>query len=114
MPGFAVAAFVTGMTGARVLRIAPNGDIFLARSRPEGKVMVIRAKPGAEQAGQRRDLCLRPDATLTASRSIRRGPIRNGSMSADTGKVVRFPYNNGDLKASGAPQTVVSDLADRR
>ena len=32
MPGFAVAPFVTGMTGARVLRVAPNGDIFLALS----------------------------------------------------------------------------------
>src|SRR5271169_3383551 len=29
MPGFTVAPFVTGMTGARVLRMAPNGDIFL-------------------------------------------------------------------------------------
>jgi glucose/arabinose dehydrogenase len=43
MPGFAVAPFVTGMTGARVLRMAPNGDIFLALSRPLGKIMVIRA-----------------------------------------------------------------------
>src|SRR5215475_11345388 len=40
MPGFSVAPFVTGMEGARVIRVAPNGDIFLARSRPEGKVMV--------------------------------------------------------------------------
>jgi hypothetical protein len=30
--------------------IAPNGDIFLARSRPEGKVMVIRTKPGGDPA----------------------------------------------------------------
>ncbi len=43
MPGFTVAPFVTGMTGARVLRMAPNGDIFLALSRPEGKIVVIRA-----------------------------------------------------------------------
>jgi glucose/arabinose dehydrogenase len=43
MPGFTVTAFVTGMTGARVLRVAPNGDIFLALSRPEGKIMTIRA-----------------------------------------------------------------------
>src|SRR6516162_5543458 len=28
MPGFSVAPFVTGMTGARVIRVAPNGDIF--------------------------------------------------------------------------------------
>jgi hypothetical protein len=33
MPGFSVAAFVTDMGGARVIRVAPNGDIFLSRSR---------------------------------------------------------------------------------
>jgi tetratricopeptide (TPR) repeat protein len=49
LPGFSVAPFVTGMEGARVIRVAPNGDIFLARSRPDGKVMVIRAKPGADK-----------------------------------------------------------------
>src|ERR1700730_4323744 len=43
MPGFSVAPFVTGMTGARVIRIAPNGDIFLARSRPGGKTTGIPA-----------------------------------------------------------------------
>jgi hypothetical protein len=48
MPGFSVAPFVTGMSGAHVIRIAPNGDIFLARSRP-GVVTVIRAKPGSDK-----------------------------------------------------------------
>src|SRR6516165_4230548 len=42
MPGFSVDALVTGMQGARVLRVAPNGDIFLALSRPEGKIVTIR------------------------------------------------------------------------
>jgi hypothetical protein len=49
MPGFSVAPFITGMEGARVIRVAPNGDIFLSRSRPDGIVMVIRAKPGADK-----------------------------------------------------------------
>ena len=29
---------------------------------------------------------------------------------ANTGSVVRFPYRNGDLKARGAPETIVADL----
>ena len=29
----------------------------------------------------------------------------------ELGKVVRFPYRNGDLTASGVPETIVSDLA---
>jgi hypothetical protein len=32
IPGFSVAPFVSDMGGARVIRIAPNGDIFLSRS----------------------------------------------------------------------------------
>jgi hypothetical protein len=49
MPGFSAAPFVKEMRGARVIRVAPNGDIFLSRSRPDGMVMVIRAKPGADK-----------------------------------------------------------------
>src|ERR1035437_1454541 len=46
MPGFKVEPFATGLTGARVLRIAPNGDIFLSQSRPDGKITVIRTAKG--------------------------------------------------------------------
>jgi hypothetical protein len=55
------------MWNARVIRIAPNGDIFLSRSRPEGKVMVIRAKPGADK----------PDSveTFASSRTLRHRPL---------------------------------------
>ena len=48
MPGFTVAPFATGMGGARVIRVAPNGDIFVARS-GDGRVMVLRAKAGADK-----------------------------------------------------------------
>ena len=48
MPGFTVAPFATGMGGARVIRVAPNGDIFVARS-GDGRVTVMRAKPGADK-----------------------------------------------------------------
>ena len=80
MPGFSVAPFVTDMAGARVIRVAPNGDIFLSRSRPDGKVMVIRAKSGAAK----------PDSVETFASGlkdpygiafIRPALIRNGSTS---------------------------------
>jgi glucose/arabinose dehydrogenase len=110
MPGFSVTPFVTGMTGARVIRIAPNGDIFLARSRPDGKVMVTRAKPGAEK----------PDTIETFASDLRDpygiafyppGPNPQWIYVAGTKDIVRYPYHNGDLKALGEPETVVSDLA---
>src|SRR5579863_10536106 len=38
MPGFSVEPFVTCLPGARVIRIAPNGNIFVALSRSEGRI----------------------------------------------------------------------------
>jgi glucose/arabinose dehydrogenase len=110
MPGFSIAPFVTGMEGARVIRVAPNGDIFLARSRPEGKVMVVRTKPGADK----------PDVVETFASGLKDpygiafyppGPDPKWIYIAGTKDIVRYPYKSGDLKPSGAAETVVSDLA---
>jgi glucose/arabinose dehydrogenase len=110
MPGFSVAPFVTGMEGARVIRVAPNGDIFLSRSRPDGKVMVIRAKPGADK----------PDSVETFAADLKDpygiafyppGPDPKWVYIAGTKNVVRYPYKSGDMKASGPAEVIVSDLA---
>jgi glucose/arabinose dehydrogenase len=110
MPGFSVAPFVTEMEGARVIRVAPNGDIFVARSRPEGKVMVIRAKPGADK----------PDLVETFVSGLKDaygiafyppGPEPKWIYIAGQKDVVRYPYKTGDLKPSGPAETVISDLA---
>jgi glucose/arabinose dehydrogenase len=39
------------------------------------------------------------------------GPDPKWVYVGEFGKVVRFPYKNGDLNASQAPETIVSDLA---
>ena len=109
MPGFIVAPFVTGMIGARVLRTAPNGDIFLALSRPEGKIMVIRTGPDMNNPKVETFAAGLRDAYGIAFYPP--GPNPNWVYVGEFGKVVRFPYKNGDLTASGAPETVVSDLA---
>ena len=109
MPGFTVAPFVTGMIGARVLRTAPNGDIFLALSRPEGKIMVIRTGPNMSNPKVETFAAGLRDAYGIAFYPP--GPNPNWVYVGEFGKVVRFPYKNGDLTASGAPETIVSDLA---
>ena len=49
-PGFAVDLFATGLNMPRVLRIAPNGDIFLAET-GAGRVRVFHpGKAGAPAA----------------------------------------------------------------
>jgi glucose/arabinose dehydrogenase len=109
MPGFAVAAFVSGMTGARVLRMAPNGDIFLALSRPEGKIMVIRT--GSDMSNPKVETYATGLRDAYGIAFYPPGPDPKWVYVGEFGKVVRFPYKNGDLTASGAPETVVSDLA---
>ena len=41
LPGFKVEQFATGLENPRLMRMAPNGDIFLAES-SAGKIIVIR------------------------------------------------------------------------
>src|SRR5208282_2859248 len=40
-PGFSVQLYASGLENPRLLRAAPNGDVFLAESQP-GKIMVLR------------------------------------------------------------------------
>ena len=109
MDGFSVAPFATDLPGARVLRLAPNGDIFLSQSRPDGKISVLRpSKDGskAEQISVFVDGLKDPYGIAFYPP----GPNPTWVYVAMQGKVVRYPYKAGDLKATGPAQTVVDDL----
>src|SRR5262252_452071 len=45
-PGFQVELFVSNLHDPRMVRVAPNGDIFIAESEP-GRIRVLRAADGA-------------------------------------------------------------------
>jgi len=45
-PGFQVELFASNLRDPRTVRIAPNGDIFIAESEP-GRIRVLRAADGA-------------------------------------------------------------------
>src|SRR5712691_11798756 len=49
LPGYAVALYADGLDNPRLMRTAPNGDIFVAESRP-GRVKVIRGRDAAGRA----------------------------------------------------------------
>jgi glucose/arabinose dehydrogenase len=108
MQGFSVEPFATGMDGARVLRIAPNGDIFLAQS-GAGKITVMRT----------RDSALKPEVIEIFAEGLNRpygiafyppGPNPQYVYIGETNQVVRFPYKNGDLKASGKAELIVPNI----
>ena len=77
-PGFKVELYTTGLDEPRLIRTAPNGDIFVAESRP-GQVRVFRGITAEGKPGRRR---FSPPvlSSLLASTSILRDRIRSGSM----------------------------------
>ena len=105
--GYSVALYADGLENPRLMRTAPNGDIFVAESRP-GRVKVIRGRDAAGRAQT-----IEVFATgLTRPFGIAfypPGPNPTHVYVGDTNAVVRFPYQVGDLKARG-PQERIADL----
>jgi glucose/arabinose dehydrogenase len=97
--GFKVDLYATGLDNPRLLRTAPNGDIFLAESET-GKIRVFRGV-GADG---------KPQETSVFADGLHQpfgiafypvGPDPKYIYLGDTDQIVRFPYKNGDMKATG-------------
>jgi glucose/arabinose dehydrogenase len=104
LPGFKVELYATGLDNPRNLRTTPNGDIFVAELAP-GKILVYR---GITSDGK-------PEQSAVFASGLKRpyglafyppGPDPQYLYVGNEGEVIRFPYHNGDLKASGAPQHI--------
>jgi len=102
--GFKVELFAAGLDNPRWLRTAPNGDIFLAES-DAGRIHVFR---GITADGK-------PEQTEIFATGLSKpygiafyppGPDPQWIYIGNTNEVIRFPYHNGDLKASGASQHI--------
>ncbi len=105
-PGFAVDLFATALNMPRVLRVAPNGDIFLAET-GAGRVRVFHAaKAGAPAAKGEifADGLQRPYGIAFYPS----GPDPKFVYVATPDSVVRFPYRSGEMKASGAAEKIAT------
>jgi len=105
--GFKVELYATGLDNPRLLRTAPNGDIFLAESET-GKIRVFR---GVGPDGKPKETSVFA-TDLHQPFGIRfypAGPDPKWIYIGDTDAVVRFPYHNGDMKASG-PMEQLAEL----
>ena len=89
-PGFKIELFAEGLSGPRIIRAAPNGDIFVAETRA-GRIRVLRAADGAAKPSDQRDFCQRSSRARSASRSFRAATTRNGSMSPTPTASCAFP-----------------------
>ncbi len=102
--GFKVELFATGLDEPREILTAPNGDVFLVESH-KGDLRIYR---GITADGK-------PQQTEVFTRGLNRpygiafyppGPNPDYLYVGNTDSVVRFPYHNGDLKATGRSQHI--------
>ena len=107
LAGFKVELYAAGLDNPRLLRTAPNGDIFLAETDP-GRIRVFRGMTGDGK----------PEQMQVFTSGLKEpygiafyppGPDPLWMYVGNTAEVIRFPYHNGDLKASG-PVQHIADL----
>src|SRR6202167_4437152 len=108
LPGFTVTQFATGLQNPRLIRRAPNGDLFVAESEP-GRIRVMRGV-GTDGKAQTVEVYATGLTQPFGIAFYPPGPDPQYVYVANTGSVVRFPYRNGDLKARGAAETIVPDI----
>ncbi len=104
--GFTAEMFASGLEEPRVLRTAPNGDIFLAET-GAGRIRIIRGADGAAAQA----------ASHVFASGFERpygiafyplGPEPRFVYVATPGEIVRFPFKLGDLKPSGPAERVAA------
>ncbi len=109
LPGFKVELYATGLLNPRLTRTAPNGDIFVAETIGRGEIKIFR---GTTPDGKAKE-------TATYATGLNQpfgiafyppGPNPQYIYIGNTDSVVRFPYKNGDLKATAAPETIISGI----
>ena len=109
LPGFTVKPFATDLTQPRLVRIAPNGDIFIAETH-EGRVRVLRAADGAESPASEEIFADGLQGPFGIAFYPNTGEPR-WVYVAQVDSVVRYPYASGDMKARGPAQTILPVLA---
>lgn len=105
--GFTVQVAASGLDGPRTMRLAPNGDLFVAETEA-GRVVVLHA------AGEGR---------FSQPSTFASGLVNPFGMQfyprshpqwlyvGETNRVVRYPYHDGDTSSTAAPEVIVPELA---
>jgi glucose/arabinose dehydrogenase len=103
--GFKVDLYASGLANPRLMRTAPNGDVFLVESRP-GVIKVLRG--------------VGPDGKVAAIHTFSSRGLKKPYGLAfypptgeprwlyvgNTDAIVRYPYRTGDLEAKAKPSLI--------
>lgn len=106
--GFKVELFADGLDRPRVVRVAPNGDIFVSEG-IAGQIRVLRPNStdsGVETVAMYAAGLNRPFGLAFYPRGLNPTHL----YVAENNRVIRFPYNNGDLVARGVPKVLTLQL----
>ena len=106
--GFKVELYAAGLNNPRLMRVAPNGDVFLAET-SAGNIKVFRGMTAEGKPEQVQVFASGLNIPFGIA-FYPLGPNPQWVYVANMDSVVRFPYHNGDLHASGPPQQL-ADLA---
>jgi hypothetical protein len=109
-PHFTVKLFAAGLAGPRLVRVAPNGDIFIAETR-DNRIRIMRAADGADAPSENQvfaDGLDRPFGIAFYPPGDKPQWIYVGNNNS----VVRIPYQSGDLKARDQAEIVVPRLTE--
>lgn len=106
--GFKAELFASGLKGPRQIRVAPNGDIFVAETRA-GRIHVLRAADGSSAPSADDIYATGLDGPFGIA-FFPSGDNPQWIYVANTDRVVRFAYTSGELRARGKPEIVVADL----
>jgi glucose/arabinose dehydrogenase len=106
--GFTVTEFATGLAVPRVIVRAPNGDLFVAESQAN-RLHVFRDTDGDGKPERSEVFVTGLDRPFGIA-FYPPGPEPKYVYVGNTGSVVRFAYQNGDLKAQGGPEVIVKDV----
>jgi glucose/arabinose dehydrogenase len=109
--GFKVELYATNLTNPRMIRTAPNGDLFVTETM-SGELKVFRGNKDGK-----------PEQVSVYATGLKQPfglafyPAGNNPQwlyVGNTDSVVRFAYKSGDLKATGAPETIVPELPRKK
>jgi glucose/arabinose dehydrogenase len=105
-PGFAIAIFARDLGPARLLAVDPRGTLIVSVPRT-GRILALPDDDGDGRAG--RAITVAEGLDLPHGLAFREGAL----YVAETGRVVRLPYDTATRRATGPPAVVVGDLPPR-
>jgi glucose/arabinose dehydrogenase len=96
------------LEGPRLLRVAPNGDVFIAET-DAGRIRVLHMPEGAARPERMETFAARLNEPFGLA-FYPPGDDPQWLYAANINAVLRFPYRNGDVTARADPDMVVPDL----